>query len=595
MAFSSHLIRRICLLVLAVAALAIPLWPGVPLFWVTLADAIGMAALVALGLVLLTGVGGMTSFGQAAFVGFGAYTSALISLDLGLSGWIALPASLIVTGVIAALLGLITVRLSGHYLPLGTLAWGLAFFYLFGNLDVLGTHDGLSGIPPLTIAGHAFTDARSFWIIVWVGLIGSLVLTQNLLNSRAGRAIRALRKTSAAAEAFGVDTARVKLMVFVYAAVLAGLSGWMFANFQRSVAPTSFGLGRSIDYLMMAVVGGSGHVYGALAGAIIMTLAEDWLQDLMPRLVGVAGGTEVIVFGIFLVLLLQTTRDGLWPYVAAVFAPFAAKPAPPADAEALPKRGFPLKGEALLSVSNLTKQFGGLIAVNDVSWTIRAGEIVGLIGPNGAGKSTTFNLISGLARATSGEIRLQGERIDRLPARLIARRGLARTFQHVKIVPDMSVLDNVALGGTLRGTAGYLQAMLRLNAREEARLLADAALQLSRVGLSEIMHRPAGTLALGQLRLLEIARALAMDPTLILLDEPAAGLRHAEKQALARLLDRLRQEGVSILLVEHDMDFVMTLTDHLVVLNFGTKIAEGTPAEIRENPAVLAAYLGGAP
>jgi len=589
------MVNRLLLGGLALIALVLPLTAALPLFWVTLADQIGMAALVALGLVLLTGVGGMTSFGQAAFVGFGAYTAALLSLDAGLSGWLTLPASLIVTGGVAALLGLVTVRLSGHYLPLGTLAWGLAFFFLFGNLETLGNHDGLSGIPPLAIAGHSLTDARSFWVIVWAGLVGSLVLTRNLLASRLGRAIRALRQSSAAAEAFGIDTARVKLLVFVYAAVLAGLSGWMFAYFQRSVAPTSFGLGRSIDYLLMAVVGGSGSLYGALAGAGIVTLTENWLQDLMPRLVGIAGGTETIVFGILLVLVLQMAREGLWPHVAQALAHFAAAPQMPAPAAALPGRQMPEKGSTLLSVTGLTKRFGGLTAVNDVAWSIRAGEIVGLIGPNGAGKSTTFNLVSGLQRASEGEIRLMGERIDRLPARQIARRGLARTFQHVRIVPDMSVLDNVALGATLRGRAGFWSALLGLNRTEEAQLMADAARQIARVGLGDVLFRPAGTLALGQLRVLEIARALAMDPALLLLDEPAAGLRHMEKQALARLLHRLRLDGVSILLVEHDMDFVMTLTDHLVVLNFGTKIAEGTPAAIRNDPAVIAAYLGGAP
>ncbi len=589
------MLTRFLTIACALAALLVPLFPQVPLFWVTLADTIGMASLVALGLVLLTGVGGMTSFGQAAFVGFGGYTAALLSLKFGLSGWFALPVSLIVTAAAAAVLGLITVRLSGHYLPLGTLAWGLAFYYLFGNLDVLGTHDGLSGIPPLTLAGHTFNDARSFWVIVWAGLAAALLLTQNLLNSRLGRAIRALRRTSSAAEAFGVDTARVKLMVFVYSAVLAGLSGWMFAYFQRAVAPSSFGLGRSIDYLMMAVVGGSGTLYGAIAGAIIVTLADDWLQDLMPRIVGIAGGTETIVFGILLVLMLQNARDGLWPYVTRLADRFNRTRRAPGDAEPLPGRSLLARGTPLMSVRSLTKRYGGLIAVNDVSWMLSSGEIVGLIGPNGAGKSTTFNLISGLARATSGEVRLSGERIDQLPAREIAKRGLARTFQHVKIVPDMSVLDNVALGNTLRGSAGYISSMLRLNGREEARLLADAARQIERVGLTDVMHRPAGTLALGQLRVLEIARALALDPMLILLDEPAAGLRHKEKQALARLLHKVRQSGVGILLVEHDMDFVMTLTDHIVVLNFGTKIAEGTPAAVRANPAVLAAYLGGKP
>ncbi len=578
-----------------IAALVLPLTTIVPLFWVTLADTIGMAALVALGLVLLTGVGGMTSFGQAAFVGFGAYTAAVLSLNYGISGWLTLPVSLLVTGLAAALLGLVTVRLSGHYLPLGTLAWGLAFFYLFGNLDILGTHDGLSGIPALTIGSFAFTDARSFWLIVFVGLVATFAATQNLLNSRIGRAIRALRQSSSAAEAFGVDTARVKLAVFIYAAVLAGLSGWMFAYFQRAVAPSSFGISRGIDYLMMAVAGGSGHVWGALAGAVLITLSENWLQDLMPKLVGGIGGTEIIVFGVGLVLVLQMAREGLWPHIDAVFDRFRSEPPPPADAAPLPRRALPAPGTPLLTASHLTKHFGGLVAVNDVSWQVNAGQIVGLIGPNGAGKSTTFNLVSGLARATSGEVTFNGTRIEAMPARAIARLGLARTFQHVKVVPDMTVLDNVALGATLRGRKGMLSAMLRLDRVEEARLMAEARRQIERVGLADVMHRPAGTLALGQLRVLEIARALALDPMLVLLDEPAAGLRHKEKQALARLLDRLRKEGVGVLLVEHDMDFVMTLTDHLVVLNFGTRIAEGTPKEVQSDAAVIAAYLGGAP
>lgn len=590
------LLVRAVVAALLLVALLLPLADVVPLFWVTLADTIGMAALVALGLVLLTGVGGMTSFGQAAFVGFGAYTAAVLSLNYGISGWLTLPVSLLVTGSAAAVLGLVTVRLSGHYLPLGTLAWGLAFFYLFGNLEILGTHDGLSGIPPLhNFAGHAFADARSFWIIVFVGLVATFWATRNLLNSRIGRAIRALRQSSSAAEAFGVDTAQVKLAVFIYAAVLAGLSGWMFAYFQRAVAPSSFGLSRGIDYLMMAVAGGSGHVWGALAGAILVTLTENWLQDLMPKLVGGIGGTEIIVFGIGLVLVLQMAREGLWPHIDAFFDRFRMAPPPPADAEPLPRRTLPPPGTPLLSASHLTKHFGGLVAVNDVSWDLNAGQIVGLIGPNGAGKSTTFNLVSGLARATSGEVTFNGTRIEAMPARRIARLGLARTFQHVKVVPDMSVLDNVALGATLRGRAGMLSAMLRLERGEEARLMAEARRQIERVGLADVMHRPAGTLALGQLRVLEIARALALDPMLVLLDEPAAGLRHKEKEALARLLDRLRTEGVAVLLVEHDMDFVMTLTDHLVVLNFGTRIAEGTPTQVQSDPAVIAAYLGGAP
>jgi branched-chain amino acid transport system permease protein len=263
-----------------------------------------------------------------------------------------------------------------------------------------------------------------------------------------------------------------------------------------------------------------------------------------------------------------------------------------AGAQALAARGKPAPGEVLLEAKAVRKAFGGLVAVNDVSFTIRAGDIVGLIGPNGAGKSTTFNLISGVLPMSSGEVLLRGQRIDGLPAREVARRGMSRTFQHVKLVPDMTVLENVALGTYLRTKTGALAALLRLDRAEEQRALREAMLQLQRIGLAGQSHELAGNLALGPQRLVEIARALASDPSLLLLDEPAAGLRHQEKQALAAALRQLKAEGLSLLLVEHDMDFVMNLTDRIVVMEFGTRLIEGTPAEVQASPAVRAAYLG---
>jgi branched-chain amino acid transport system permease protein len=260
---------------------------------------------------------------------------------------------------------------------------------------------------------------------------------------------------------------------------------------------------------------------------------------------------------------------------------------------ALPSRQRATAGERVLEVELIRKEFGGLVAVNDISFSLGAGEIVGLIGPNGAGKSTTFNLITGVLPATRGEVRFCGERIDGKPARAIVRLGMARTFQHVQLLTGMSVLENVALGAHLRSSVGILGAALRLDRPEEARILDEAWRQLERVGLSKYADELAGNLALGQQRILEIARALAADPKLLLLDEPAAGLRYKEKQDLAEVLRQLRAEGMSILLVEHDMEFVMGLTDHLVVMDFGTKLAEGRPEAIRANPLVLEAYLGG--
>jgi branched-chain amino acid transport system permease protein len=578
-------------LVCALAILIVPFTGLLPDYWITLFNYIGISSLVAIGLVLLTGVGGMTSFGQAAFVGFGAYTSAVLTTQFGISPWLTLPASLVVTMAVAGLIGAITVRLSGHYLPLGTIAWGIAFFYLFGNIGWLGAHDGLAGIPPLRIGTHALIDPRDYFVVVWIAVVLAVIATQNLLGGRVGRAIRALRRSTRAAEAFGVNTAAAKLMVFVYAAMLAGLAGWLYAHFQRSVSPGPFGVTTGTEYLLMAVLGGAGRVYGAILGAAGITFLRDQLQNFLPWLIGNTGNYETIAFGAVLVLILQTASNGVWPILFG--PPPAPTPPAPRDDKTVADRVLPAPGTPLLQVQDARKMFGGLVAVNDVNFDVQSGRIIGLIGPNGAGKSTTFNLITGVLPLSAGQIQFEGRALQAQTPQRAAALGLGRTFQHVEIVADMSVIENVALGAHLLGQAGALRAMLRLDRAEEARLFANARRQLDRVGLADVAFKPAGTLALGQLRLVEVARALCLNPVLLLLDEPAAGLRVGEKKALARLLREVRSEGLSVLLVEHDMDFVMSLADRLVVLDFGTRIAEGVPAEIRRDPVVLEAYLGG--
>jgi ABC-type branched-subunit amino acid transport system ATPase component/ABC-type branched-subunit amino acid transport system permease subunit len=583
--------QRLPIILFALVMAAIPLIPGVPPFWIVLLDNIGLSALVAMGLVLLTGVGGLTSFGQAAFCGFGAYTTAVLTTTYGISPWLTLPASLVVSGIAAVVLGVVTVRLSGHYLPLGTIAWGIGLFYLFSKLEFLGRNDGVTGIPPLSIGGLRMIDPGTIYFAIWIAVLISALLTMNLLDSRTGRAIRALRRGHVAAEAFGVQTPRAKLLVFIHAAVLAGLSGWLYAHFERAVNPTPFGAQAGIEYLFVAVVGGAGYVWGGVLGAAIVVILKEILQSYLPYLFHGEGQLETIVFGILLVALVQLAPSGVWPWLTARL-PFTPQRTRPDTSLTLPARERAAVPEVLLQIDRARKQFGGVIAVNDVSFDVQAREIVALIGPNGAGKSTTFNLITGVLTSSGGRISVLGRNIDNAPPQQIAKLGIARTFQHVKLVPDMSVLENVAIGAHLRGHAGAIASMLRLDRADEAKLLAEAARQIERVGLSEQINQLAGSLSLGQQRIVEIARALCVDPMLLLLDEPAAGLRHLEKQALARLLRQLRDGGMSVLLVEHDMGFVMNLADRVVVLDFGTKIAEGTPDAIKRNPEVIKAYLG---
>jgi branched-chain amino acid transport system permease protein len=573
------------LLLLLIAPLVLPE------FYVTLLNYIGLSSIVALGLVLLTGIGGQTSFGQAAFVGIGAYTTAVLTTRYDISPWLTLPAGIALTIIIALFLGFITLRLSGHYLPLATIAWGIAIFYLFGNLELLGKYSGIAEIPPLMLLGVRLGDGRTFYYLIWAVTLLALFAVRNLLDSRSGRAIRALKGRTTMAESFGVDTARLKIVIFVYAAVLAALSGWLYAHFLRFVSPQPFGVNASIDYLFMAVIGGSTEVWGAVIGAALLTLLKEWLKDLLPKVMEQSGNFEIIVFGLLVIVMLHRTRDGLVPYFARLI-PADSKRILPAATQTLPVRAQPRQGEPLLELRRVSKRFGALAAVKELSFDMRAGEILGLIGPNGAGKSTVFNLVTGVLPVDEGDIVFRGERIEHLAGREIARRGIARTFQHVNILPAVSVLENAAIGAHLRGREGVVSASLRLDRAEDARLRQEAALRLEGVGLRNQIFDAAGTLSLGSQRLLEVARALCADPVLLLLDEPAAGLRYLEKKALADLVRTLRRSGLSVLLVEHDMEFVMGLVDRLVVMNFGERLAQGSPQDIQTNPAVMEAYLG---
>jgi branched-chain amino acid transport system ATP-binding protein/branched-chain amino acid transport system permease protein len=561
---------------------------AVPSYWLTLLIYIGINALVCIGLCLMTGSAGITSFGQAAFVGLGAYTTALLTTMFQVSPWLSLPASIAVTVVFALVIGLVTVRLSGHYLVLGTFAWSIGLFYVFANVGVLGGYNGIAGLPTLFVGGGADTRIP-FNILVWASVGTVLLVAVNILDSRPGRAIRAVR-SPAMAESFGIHTSRYKLIVFVLAAAAAGLAGWLQAHFLRFVNPNPYHLNASVEYLFMTIIGGVSSLLGALAGSMFVVIAKTWLQSALPGLIKVSGNYEIVAFGAIVLLLLHFAPKGvtaMLPQWLRLYSTLGARRAP-----RLPNAPKPAAGSDILRVENVTKNFGGLRAVDNVSFSIATGELVALVGPNGAGKSTLFDAISGLSPLSSGNIRLGDEPVEALPARSIARRGLSRTFQHAHLRADMTVLENVAIGGHLRGTGGVFRAALRLDRAEEAALLSEAASKLRQVGLADVMNEPAGNLALGQQRVVEVARALMADPIVVLLDEPAAGLRYEEKQHLASVIHDMRRAGIAILLVEHDLEFVTQIVDRVIVLDFGTKIADGSVKDVIYDKRVIEAYLG---
>ena len=562
-----------------------------PEYYVSTLNYIALFAIVGLGLVLLTGVAGVISFGQAAFVGLGAYTTAVVTSKIGLSPWVGLVAALAVTIPVALTLGALTLKLSGYYLPLGTMCWGVSLYYIFGSLDILGAQEGLSGIPPISVGAFDLDTNRKCFYLIWATLLLFMLLTTNIIKSRTGRALLCLKTSEVTARSFGIPVFRMKLFAFLYAALLGAVSGWLYAHLLRFVDPSPFSIVIGMEYVFIVVIGGSGQVWGALVGAAVITLLRDLLQRAVPLFLEQTGNFEVIAFGALAIILLQIARDrgvsGIFSWLGATKSDDVPKAGPD-----LPQKIYNYVTD-VVDVKGVSKRFGGLLALKDVSFKVGPAEIVAVIGPNGAGKTTLFNLISGAFRPDGGIIEACGQRIDKIPSSQIVSKGLARTYQHVHLVAELTVLENVMIGAHSRTRRGMLAAGLGLMQSEEETMRWEAYQQLVKLKLDSFWNLPATSLALGQQRLVEIARALAANPRLVLLDEPAAGLRYGEKQILARLVQKLKHDGISILLVEHDMAFVMDVVDRIVVMNFGEKLTEGKPAEVRGDPEVRAAYLGG--
>ena len=560
-----------------------------PQYNVTLLVTVGLTALAAMGLTLLL-IAGQVSLGQAAFMAIGAYVSAILARDHGVPTVLALLLGVATSAVGGIIVGAITLRLKGHFLPLATLAIGIATSAAIVAAGPLtGGASGLGQIPPLAIGPFELVNDRAYAIVVWsiVAVAGGGF--SRLLHSRTGRAIAALKTNAEMAEVFGVNATRLQLLVFVVAATLAGLSGALYAFYFKFLSPAPFGLNSSVNLLIACIFGGMSHPFGAVLGATAIAALEMLLQNTLARMLGLSGHVEMIVFGIVLIGVLLRWPGGIWSALQRVWPTFVM-PRPARNIELTPsKRGT--AGEDLLSVTEISKNFGGLTALQGVSFSVGPDQIVGLIGPNGAGKSTTFNIATGLLEPSSGKVLLMGEPP---PARVsdLVHRGVSRTFQHVRIVPERTVLENVAFGAHAQGRSGMISGMFGLDRSEEAATFAKAWRALEIVELDALAHVPASRLAMGQARLVEVARALVSRPRLLLLDEPAAGLRTGEKLKLVTLLHRLKRAGMSVLLVEHDMDLVMNCVDRVVVLDRGRGLMTGHPDDVRRDERVIAAYLG---
>ncbi len=539
---------------------------------------------VTTGLVLLTGYAGLVSLGHAAFFGFGAYGAAVLGGMYGLNPWLSLLAGTVLSALSGYLVGLPLLRLSGHYLALATLAWSIIATTLFTQLTFwTGGPNGFSNVPILYFFVLKLVSAERFYYLALAFAVLSVLMLGALIVSRSGRAIRALRSSEAAAASLGVNVGRLKLQVFVLSAAFAGLGGGLYAYFIAFIGPSTFDLGASIRLLTMAMIGGA-HPMGGIVGAGVVTLLDDFLQNVLPNASGQAGHVQIIVYGAILVSLMVVSPKGLAPLLGFLWRPRLRVKS------ASGKLTAPAPASSHLQVRDLSRRFGGLLAVDQLTLELGSGEILGLIGPNGAGKTTAFNLVSGVLPPSGGKVSLDGQDVTAFPAERMASLGLTRTFQNTALF-DMSVLENVMMG-CYRRTRGSLWAgLLGLGRADEARAKAEALAMLQRVGL-ENAEASANSLSVGQRRLLEVARALALRPRVLLLDEPAAGLRFAEKRALAELLRGLKNEGLALLLVEHDMDVVMNVADRIVVMNYGQTLAVGPPREVRGNPEVVKAYLG---
>ena len=540
---------------------------------------------------VLSGYTGLVSFGHAAFFGLGAYTTALGQIYFDITPWLLIPVAAVIGGIAGLLVGFPTFRLRGHYFALAMLAYPLALLYVFEWLGYQELTLPIKRDNPF--AYMQFSDPRIYTFVALVMLLVIVAITRSIESSRFGMALLAIKQNEAAAEAAGIDTLAWKLRSIALSGGIAGAVGAFYAVVLLVVTPPSvFGMLVSAQALTVSMFGGVGTVWGPLIGAAVLVPVSEILHaELGARIPGIQG----VIFGMAIITVILVAPEGVfWKVrdrwmkrragVAAVpvaevgalpehIVPFVAAPA---KVVARPERP---QGRVLLSVKGLSKSFGGLKAVQDVSFDIHEGMILGIIGPNGAGKTTLFNLLNGFSPPNTGEVLFEGRNMVGCKPHELCQAGVGRTFQVMRPFLRMSVRDNVRVGAYVRAAS-----------EEEARRLADDAVE--RVGLTSVADKVAAELTTKELRLMELARALAGKPRLLLLDETLAGLGHGEAEEVVAVVQRLAREGVTIAIIEHTMQSMVKLVDHFLVLDHGAVLADGDPASVTRNPRVIEAYLG---